>query len=116
MASIDDIQTTLQSINTTLADQVNAYLRQVPSLSSGNVSTTKIIQIGFVRVTGVVVVVAGVAGALHDVRALADVAAGNLQYVVGTTLGYYPMNIVFPTGLAYVPGAGQSAVILYTRV
>jgi hypothetical protein len=36
--------------------------------------------------------------------------------VVGTTLGYYPVNIVFPKGLTYAPGAGQSAAIMYTRI
>lgn len=116
MASLDDIQTTIQSINGTLNSQVDAYLKLVPSLTSGTVNASRIIQVGFVRVTGVSVVVGGAAGALHDVSALGDIAAGNLQYVVGTTLGYYPMNIVFPKGLAYAPGAGQSAVILYTRI
>jgi len=116
MASLDDIQTTIQSINTTLADTVNAYLKQVPSTSSGALSASQIIQTGFVRVTGVSVVVGGAAGALHDVRALADIAAGNKLYVVGTTPGFYPVNLIFPKGLAYAPGAGQTAAIMYTRI
>jgi hypothetical protein len=116
MASLDDIQTTFQSAVATLADLVNATNRDMPVLSSGTISTTKIVQVGFVRVTGVSVVVGGAAGGLYDVRAVADIAATNKIYVVGTTPGFYPMNLVFPTGLAYTPGAAQEIAIMYTRI
>lgn len=114
--TLDDINNTFQSAVSTLADLVNATLKLAPSSSSGPVTAAKIIQIGFVRVTGVSVVVGGAAGGLHDVDALADVAATNKLYDVGTTPGFYPVNIVFPKGLAYAPGAGQTAAIMYTRI
>lgn len=116
MASLDDIQTSFQTANSMLADFVNATLKQTPSNSSGTVSTTKIIQTGFVRVTGISVVVGGAVGALHDARAVGDIATTNKIYEVGITPGFYPVNLVFPTGLAYAPGAAQEAAIMYTRI
>lgn len=115
-AALDDINNTFLSAVSTLADLVNATLRQTPSDSSGALTASKIIQIGFVRVTGVSVVVGGAAGGLHDVDAIGDIAASNQLYTVGTTAGFYPVNIVFPKGLAYAPGAGQTAAIMYTRI
>ena len=116
MASLDDIQNSFISANQTLADLVNATLKKVPSDSSGTLDATKVIQTKFVRVTGISVVVGGVAGALHDVAAIGDIAAGNKIFEVPITAGYYPVNLVFVNGLAYEPGAGQSAAIMYTRI
>jgi hypothetical protein len=116
MASLDDIQTTIQSINGTLSDQVSAFLKQVPSTSSGLLTGSKIVQVGFVRVTGISIVTGGAAGGLHDTNVLASIAGGNKIYTVGTTLGFYPVNLVFLTGLAYAPGAGQEIAIMYTRL
>ena len=116
MASLDDIQNTFISANQTLADLVNAYLKQVPSNSSGNLAADKVIQVGFVRVTGISIVAGGAVGALHDAASIAGVASTNKIYEVGTTKGFYPVNLVFPTGLTYIPGAAQEVAIMYTRI
>lgn len=116
MASLDDIQTTIQSVNGTLNDQVSAYLKQVPSTSSGLLSAAKIVQVGFVRVTGISIVTGGAAGGLHDTNALASIATTNKIYTVGTAAGFYAVNLVFLNGLAYDPGAGQEIAIMYTRI
>lgn len=115
MASTDDVLTALQAIVGGLSEMVSAQSRLVPSTSSGRLAATKVIQTGFVRVTGIDVVVAGAAGALHDVAATADVAASNKIHVVPATLGYAAVNLVFLRGLVYVPGAAQEAAIMYGR-
>lgn len=115
MAELDQVDNTFLTAVQTLSDLVNATLKQVPSNSSGKVTATKVIQTGFVRVTGISVVAGGAAGALHDAATTASIAAGNQLYVVPTTAGFYAVNLVFSTGLAYVPGAGQTAAFMYAR-
>lgn len=115
MASLDDIQTSIQAAVQQLSDLTNAELKQTPAISSGTLTATKVIQTGFVRVLGVSVIVAGAAGALHDIAAVAGIAAGNKIYVVGATIGFFPVNLVFTTGLTYAVGAGQTVAIMYSR-
>lgn len=115
MAELDQVDNTFLTAVQTLANLVDATLKLVPSNSSGKVSATKVIQTGFVRVTGISVVAGGAVGALHDASTTASIASANQIYVVPTTPGFYAVNLVFPTGLAYVPGASQTAAFMYSR-
>lgn len=115
MAELDQVDNTFLTAVQVLSDLVNATLKQVPSDSSGRVAATKVIQTGFVRVLGIDVVVAGAAGALHDAATTASAGSANKIHVVPATLGFYPVNLVFPTGLTYIPGASQEVAIMYSR-
>jgi len=115
MADLDQIDNTFLTAVQTLSDLVNATLKQVPSDSSGRVAATKVIQTGFVRVTGISVVVAGAVGALHDAAATASVASSNKIFVVPAATGFTALDLVFTSGLTYVPGAAQEVAIMYSR-
>ena len=95
---------------------VSAQSKQVPSLSSGHLDVSRVVQTGFVRVTGISVIVAGAVGALHDINSITGAASSNKIYEVAATKGFYPVNLIFATGLTYVPGAAQEIAIMYTRI
>ena len=116
MASITDVVTVGQNQVTATNNLQKTFAQTVPTNTSGTLAASTLIQTGFVRVTGVSVVVAGAAGGLYDTTAISSAAAGNQSYVTTATIGFYPTNMVFMNGLVYVVGSGQTVVVYYTRV
>ena len=117
MASpFSDILTSLQNGVTAINAAAQQFARLVPNMSSGNLTASKLIQVGPVRVTGVSVVVAGAAGTLNDAALIADAASGNAIYTTQATVGFYPVNLIFTEGLVYVVGAGQAISVHYSRL
>ena len=117
MASpLNDILTSLQSGVTAMNTVGQQLARQVPNMSSGTVTASKLIQVGPVRLHGVSIIVAGAAGLLHDAALASDAASGNAIYVTQATIGYYPLQLIFLNGLVYVPGASQEASFHFSRL
>lgn len=112
----------LSSILTSFQNAVNALNalvrnigQETPSLSSGLMDADTLVQTDLVRVLGISVVVGGAAGGLYDAATITGAGAAQQLYVVDVFEGFYAVDMVFPTGLVYKPGAGQKAVIFYTR-
>jgi len=116
MASITDVVTVGQNQVTATNNLQKTFAQTVPVSTSGTLTADTLVQTGFVRVTGISVVVAGAAGGLYDVASVAAKGSTNQSYVVPATLGFTAVNMVFMNGLVYSPGSGQTAVIYYTRV
>lgn len=115
-ASLSDILTSIQNLVVATNAGANASNGLIPHLNSGRLAANTLIQTGFVRVTGISVLVAGAVGALFDAATLAAAAAGtNDLYVVPAAAGFIPLNMVFVNGLVYKPGAAQVAAIFYAR-
>lgn len=110
------ILTSLQNVVNAGTALVRATANQSPTDTSGQLAADTLIQTGFVRVLGVSVVAGGAAGGLYDAATITGATTGRQLYVVGTVAGFFPVNMVFPTGLVYKPGAGQKAAIFYTRI
>jgi hypothetical protein len=115
-SSLGDVLTAIQSLSQNCQQIAKFLNEQSPDLSSGKLTATTLVQTGFVRVTGVSVIVAGAAGSLNDAATAALAVTGNVVYTVQATVGFYPVNMVFLNGLVYTPGAGQEIAIFYTRV
>ena len=116
MASISDLVTVGQNQVTATNNLQKTYAQTVPVSTSGTLAADTLIQTGFVRVTGISVVVAGAAGGLYDAATIAAKGSGNLSYVTQATINFDPVNMVFANGLVYSPGSGQTVVVYYTRV
>lgn len=114
-ASLSDILTALQNLvkaNNIQADSTNALS---PHLTSGQLSTSTVITTGFTRLLGLSIVQGGSIGALYDTASLNGAALNNQGYVVPTTVGFTPLNMVFTNGVVYAPGTSQRAVFFYTK-
>lgn len=116
MASLDDILTSLKNVVTAANGVSQGLQRQVPTSTSGQLAANTLVQTGFVRVTGISVVVAGAVGGLYDANTIALAGAGEQVFSVAAIAGYFPLNMVFTNGLVYKPGAAQKVTIFYTRV
>lgn len=116
MAGASDILVTLQNGVASMGDVAQQLARQVPDLSSGNVSAAKLIQVGPVRLLGISVIVPGAQGLLHDTGLASSAASGNAIAAVLATAGFYAVNMVFVNGMVYVPGAAQVASFHYSRL
>ena len=115
--SLLNISQTLQSVAQEIAKAVTALGRLVPSLSSGQLSADAIVQNGFVRLTGIEVVAAGSpVGTLHDAATIATAAAGNEIAPIPTAVGFYPVQILFTTGMVYKAGTSEKIALFYARV
>lgn len=115
-ASLSDILTSIQSLVVATNAVAQASNGLIPRLNSGRLAANTLVQTGFVRVTGISVIVAGAVGALFDAATLAAAAAGtNDIYSVAAATGFTPLNMVFTNGLVYKPGAAQVAAIFYAR-
>lgn len=115
MASLDDILSIQQAATAQLTLLQQTQEKLIPSDTSGAMTASRLVQVGFVRVQGISVLAGSPPGKLHDVARLADVAAGNEVLVIPTSPGYYAMNILFKTGLAFVPGTSGAVVVFYSR-
>lgn len=113
---MSDVLSAIQSLSVNCQTIARRLNEQAPDLSSGQISAAKLIQVGFVRVTGISVSTAGAAGTLNDAATAALAGAGNVIYSVAATAGFFPVNMVFHDGLVYLPGAAQVATIFYTRL
>jgi len=114
--SVTDIVTSLQNAVQAANTIANALSAQVPSNPSGQLSVDTLIVPGFVRVTGVSVVVAGATGGLYDASSIATASATAQVFPVPAVAGFQAVNMVFANGLVYKPGAAQKAAFFYARV
>lgn len=116
MASLDDILTALKGGVNAVNGNTQSLQRQTPSSTSGQLAADTLVQAGFVRITGISVVVAGAVGGLYDAPTIALAGSGQQVFVVPASTDFIPLNMVFANGLVYKPGAAQVAAIFYTRV
>lgn len=113
--SLSDVLTTLKAIAAAINSMATETAHGFPTDSSQQLAANTLVQVGFVRVTGMAVVTAGVAGGLYDAATVAGAGSGQQVATVPATVGYTPMNMVFETGLVYKPGAGQVITLFYRR-
>ena len=114
--SVSDILTALQDLVRATNACVDGLGALVPHNTSGQTIAAKLVQTGFVRVTGVSVYTPGSGvGTLYDAATLAGAVTAAAIYPVSAALGYFPLNMVFANGLVYVPSSAQVATIFYAR-
>lgn len=116
IGTLQSIGNTLQTITQNIISAVNQLQKLVPALTSGQLTADTLVQTGFIRVTGISVVTPGATGGgLHDCATLADVASTNKVFSIGTSAGYYPVQLVFNDGLAYDADVGEVVTVFYSR-
>lgn len=86
---------------------------ETPATTSLNVAASTVFFAGPGEVIGFNVVVAGAAGALHDVATVGAAAAGNKIATTPAVVGYYPLPWPVSLGFVYVVGAGQTISAVY---
>jgi hypothetical protein len=115
-ASLTDILTSLQDwvrAGNSIVDGLGALS---PHFTSGQIVASKLVQTGFVRVTGISMVVPGGAmGTLNDSATLAAANSTNAVYTLPTSVGFQPCSMVFANGLVCIPGSAQVVTLFYAR-
>lgn len=115
MAGSDDIMSVLQNIAQALTGGAKAQSQVTPDFTSGVLGATTLINLGFTRVTSVIVSAAGAAGWLHDTNAVTSIGTSTRVYPVAATLGHTATNMIFKKGLVYEPGAAQQATVMFAK-
>jgi len=79
-----------------------------------NIDAAALVKAGPGRLVRIAVLVAGAAGAAHDVAATGDAADGNRIAVIPATLGLV-LDLDWPcgAGIVIVPGSGQKVSVSY---
>lgn len=114
-ASLSDILTAIKNLVIATNANADALNSAVPHFTSGQLAASTLVQVGFVRVTGISVTTAGAAGTLNDAATIAGAGAGNVISSVPATVGFFPVNMVFMNGLVYLVGAAQVVTLFYSR-
>jgi len=94
---------------------VDALGALTPNFTSGQVIAARLVQTGFVRLTGYSVTTAGAPGQLCDAATLPGALSSTVVGIVSASVGYFPVDMVFTNGLVYLPGSGQIAALFYAR-
>lgn len=116
-AGLLGIFNTLQTIAQNIIQAVIELKQLSPIATSGQLSASKLVIAGFVRVTGISVVKVNTAtpGGLYDANTIAGGVAATQVYSVPAVLGYYPLQLIFANGLVYVPGTSEIVTVFYVR-
>jgi hypothetical protein len=115
MASLDDILTTQKNGVVAINNYTNAILRGQGSYTSATVTANTLVVSGRGYLVSFTVVVAGsAAGSIYNANSITSPPAAQKLCSVGTTVGVFPMGLVFTNGLVIVPGTGQSINVTYS--
>lgn len=116
MASLDDILTTQKNGVVALNNVFQALAVLNPTATSATVTSSTLILAGKGRLLSFSVVVAGSAnGTIYNAGTPTGGAAANALVATPTTLGVYPVNMIFTDGLVVAPGTGQSINVTYSQ-
>lgn len=117
MASLDDILTTQKNGVVALNNLFQATNVLNPTATSATVTASTLVIAGKGRLISFSVVVAGSAsGLIHNAGApTGATSAANALVATPTTIGVYPVNMMFTDGLLIAPGTGQSINITYSQ-
>jgi hypothetical protein len=115
MASLDDIAT-IQKNGVIAVNTLNQTLQRIyGSNTSATASADTLVLTGSGRLINVSVTVAGTTvGAIHNSLTVAGASSTNMLATVINTVGVYPMNLLFNTGLVIVVGTGQEMNVTYS--
>lgn len=116
MASLDDILTTQKNGVVAINNVFQALAILNPTATSATVSSSTLIIAGRGRLLAFSVVVAGSAnGLIYNTGTPTGGAASNALVATPTTVGVYPVNMIFTDGLVIAPGTGQSINVTYSQ-
>jgi hypothetical protein len=116
MASLDDILTTQKNGVVALNNLFQATNVLNPTATSATVTSSTLVIAGKGRLISFSVVVAGSAsGLIHNAGTPTGGAASNALVATPTTIGVYPVNMMFTDGLLIEPGTGQSVNVTYSQ-
>lgn len=115
MASLDDIAT-IQKNGVIAVNTLNQTLQRIyGSNTSATASANTLVLTGPGRLINVSVTVAGTTdGAVHNSATVAGASASNMLATIDSTVGVYPMNLLFTNGLVIVVGTGQEMNVTYS--
>ena len=115
MASLDDIAT-IQKNGVIAVNTLNQTLQRVyGSYTSATAGANVVAFPGPGRLINVSVTVAGTtSGAVHNCTSVAAASASNMLASIGNTVGVFPMNLIFNSGLVIVVGTGQEFNVTYS--
>ena len=117
-ASLSDILTSAinltQALNGVYNTLTNIYGAEYGIISTGQLSASTLIKPGRSRVAGISVVAGAAVSYLHDIGTAGGAGTGNRIYEISATHGFYPVSLIFDTGLVFAPGASVAATIFYT--
>jgi hypothetical protein len=116
MASLDDILTTQKNGVVAINNVFQALAVLNPTTTSSTVTSSTLIITGSGRLLSFSVVVAGSAnGLIYNTGTPSGGSASNALVATPTTVGVYPVNMVFTGGLVIAPGTGQSINVTYSQ-
>lgn len=121
MASLDDILTTQKNGVVALNNLFQATNVLNPTATSATVTASTLVIAGKGRLISFSVVIAGSAsGLIHNAGAPSGAPSGgpsaaNALVATPTTIGVYPVNMMFTDGLVVIPGTGQSINVTYSQ-
>lgn len=115
MASLDDIATiqkngvlSVNGLNQTIA-------RYNGTNTSPNYAADAVVVLGPGRLVNISVTVAGTTtGSVYNATTTSSPAAATKLATIPNTVGVFPMNLVFNTGLVVVVGTGQELCLTYS--
>lgn len=115
MASLDDIAT-IQKNGVIAVNTLNQTLQRIyGSNTSATASADTLVLTGPGRLINVSVTVAGTtSGAIHNSNTVAGASATNMLAAIDNTVGIFPMNLLFTSGLVIVVGTGQELNVTYS--
>jgi hypothetical protein len=115
MASLDDIAT-IQKNGVLAVNTVNQTLaRFFGTTTSQTYSSNATVVANSGRLVNVSVTEAGTTfGAIHNCQTVADATAANKLATIGNTIGVFPVNVLFTSGLVVILGTGQQLNVTYS--
>ena len=111
LTTLKNAVTALGNIATRVGTLANGLTAQQ---SSGTVDATTLIREGRTRILGVSVIAGSADGLLYDVADVGDIDTPFRVFLISSTPGWYPLDIVVERGLAFEPGTGMVAVVSYS--
>lgn len=116
MASLDDILTTQKNGVVALSNYTQTMLREQGTLTSSTVTGNTVVVSGAGRLVNYVTVVGGSAvGGIYNSANAASLSSTAQLCATSTTVGVYPVGVMFTAGLTVVPGTGQSVNVTYWK-
>ena len=113
-ASLDDILTTQRNGVIAINGLSQANLRTLGTITSSTVTADTLVVSGSGYLVRYSILVAGVAGTIHNANSIANAAATNALCVSQATTGVFSAGMAFTNGLVIKPGAGQSVNVTYS--
>ena len=115
MASLDDIAT-IQKNGVIAVNTLNQTLQKIyGSNTSSTVSANTLVLSGPGRLINISVTVAGSSpGGIHNTNAIGSISSTNKLVTINNTVGVFPANLIFTSGLVIIVGTGQELNVTYS--